>query len=367
MRIDPDTKLDYKDVLLSPKRSTLTSRNEVDLRREFSFRSTSAEYFGVPIMAANMDGVGTFAMADKLGAKGLFTCLNKNYNVMEMVSYFDDPDMPLDRKECSAYTMGISEQNMADFLNVYEMCDGNIKYVCVDVANGYTQRFISFIKDLKTYFPTLIIIAGNVVTANQTEELIINGADIVKIGIGPGSVCTTRLQTGVGYPQLSAVIECADAAHGLGGHIIADGGCNTPADVVKAFAGGADFVMLGGMLSGHDEGGGEVITKVYETNEVTLTPDGFYDSVYEEKKFVKFYGMSSDTANMKHNGGLKGYRSSEGREVLVPYRGLVDDTLQDILGGIRSACTYVGAEQIKNLSKCATLIRCNDTHNRVYE
>jgi GMP reductase len=200
----------------------------------------------------------------------------------------------------------------------------------------------------------------------MTEELILAGADIVKVGIGPGSVCTTRIQTGVGYPQLSAVIECADAAHGLGGHIIADGGCTCPGDVAKAFAAGADFVMLGGMLAGHDEGGGEVITKTYETNEVTKTDDGFFESVYEEKQFVQFYGMSSDAANTKHFGGLKDYRSSEGREVLVPYRGSVGITVQDLLGGLRSTCTYAGAQRLKHLSRCTTFVRCTQQFNAVY-
>jgi len=202
----------------------------------------------------------------------------------------------------------------------------------------------------------------------MTEELILNGADIVKVGIGPGSVCTTRIQTGVGYPQLSAVIECADAAHGLGGHIIADGGCTCPGDVAKAFAAGADFVMLGGMLAGHDEGGGEVITKYYSTGEhFFVSKDDSYLPVIENKKFVQFYGMSSESANEKHFGGLKDYRSSEGRTVLVPYRGEVARTIQDILGGVRSTCTYAGAKTIKQLPKCATFIRCTQTHNSVYE
>jgi GMP reductase len=214
-------------------------------------------------------------------------------------------------------------------------------------------------------FPHLVIIAGNVVTREMTEELILAGADIVKVGIGPGSVCTTRIQTGVGYPQLSAVIECADAAHGLGGHIIADGGCTCPGDVAKAFAAGADFVMLGGLLAGHDEGGGEVIEKFYKTNELV---EGSWDKhVIERKQFVQFYGMSSKSANDKHFGGLKDYRSSEGRTVLVPYRGAVANTVQEILGGVRSTCTYVGASNIKQLPKCATFIRCTQTHNSVYE
>ena len=380
MRLETDVKLDYNDVLIRPKRSTLGSRKEVDLDRGFTFRGYKGDpiddyrhYRGVPIMASNMDGVGTIEMADTLAQQGMFTCLVKTLAVSELLEYFnkDEVTSPPDddsRREHVAMSIGITDTDLAKFNGVYKQVDkGNLKYVCIDVANGYSERFSNFVRKFRKQYPNVVIIAGNVVTGEMTEELILNGADIVKVGIGPGSVCTTRIQTGVGYPQLSAVMECADAAHGLGGHIIADGGCNTPGDVVKAFAGGADFVMLGGMFAGHDEGGGEVITKVYETNEVTLTPDGFYDSVYEEKKFVKFYGMSSDAANVKHFGGLKDYRSSEGREVLVSYRGEVSSTVQDILGGIRSACTYAGAQRLKHLMRCATFIRCTDTHNRLFE
>jgi len=388
MRIEPELKLDYSSVLIRPKRSALTSRKEVDLTRRFIFRNyrptyTSSElphgypahkdyhYEGIPIMAANMDGVGTFKMADVLGKLGLFTCLKKNYKVPELVDFFDNPNYPW-RPTHTAYSMGIVEEDLNKFRKVYEMTDNKISYVCVDVANGYTERFVNFISELRSTFPELVIIAGNVVTADQTQELILNGADIVKVGIGPGSVCTTRIQTGVGYPQLSAVIECADAAHGLGGHIIADGGCTTPGDIAKAFAGGADFVMLGGMFAGHNEGGGEIIEKWYETDEVLVyaTKNDFTTptkkSIYS-KQFVHFYGMSSETANRKHSGGLKNYRSSEGREVMVPYQGPVEMTVQNILGGIRSTCTYVGASKLKRLSKCTTFVMCQDTHNRIYE
>jgi len=374
MRIEEDVKLDYKDVLIRPKRSTLGSRKEVDLERGYTFRNYEPDFpenieerhwRGIPIMAANMDGVGTFEMADKLAEGGLFTCLVKTYSVEELVDYFNT-DM-YERTNYVAMSIGITDHDMGKFMRVYSQVDGNLKYVCVDVANGYSERFANFIRKLRNQYPHIVIIAGNVVTGEMTEELILAGADIVKVGIGPGSVCTTRIQTGVGYPQLSAVIECADAAHGLGGHIIADGGCTCPGDVAKAFAAGADFVMLGGMLAGHNEGGGEVITKIYETNEVTKTEDGFYESVYEEKQFVQFYGMSSTSANDKHFGGLKEYRSSEGRTVLVPYRGAVARTIQDILGGVRSTCTYAGAVRLKNLSKCTTFIRCTQTHNTVYE
>jgi GMP reductase len=261
-------------------------------------------------------------------------------------------------------SIGVKEEDEQKFRNVYEQVGDKLKYVCIDVANGYSQRFIEYVKEFRQNYPNLVIIAGNVVTADQTQELILNGADIVKVGIGPGSVCTTRIQTGVGYPQLSAVIECADAAHGLGGHIIADGGCTCPGDVAKAFAGGADFVMLGGMLAGHDEGGGEVITKKYITDEIE---DRIGNRIIEEKQFVQFYGMSSTTANDKHFDGLKDYRSSEGRTVLVPYRGPVAVTLQNVLGGVRSTLTYVGAIKLKQLAKCTTFIKVNNQFNKTYE
>ena len=387
MLIENEVKLDYSDVLIRPKRSTLGSRKEVDLERGFNFRNyrpkvntdvlpdgypsynPEKHWRGVPVMAANMDGVGTFAMADVLAKQHIFTCLVKTYSVNELVSFFDDPGNST-RNNYVAYSMGITDRDHEKFRTVYEQAP-DIKFVCIDVANGYSERFVDFVRNFRYLYPHVVIIAGNVVTADQTQELILNGADIVKVGIGPGSVCTTRIKTGVGYPQLSAVMECADAAHGLGGHIIADGGCTCPGDVAKAFAGGADFVMLGGMLAGHDEGGGEVITKLYQTNEMTRTDNTIsfpeYAPVVEEKKFVQFYGMSSDAANTKHFGGLKNYRSSEGREVLVPYRGAVSDTTQDILGGIRSTCTYVGANRLKHLSKCTTFVRVNNQFNRVYE
>jgi len=371
MRLEEDLKLDYKDVLIRPKRSVLGSRKEVDLKRGFTFRNYNGSkkndrhWRGIPLMAANMDGVGTFEMADTLSEHYIFTCLKKTYSVSDLVMFFDTNTYL--RTEYVAMSIGITESDHQKFRDVYEQADTSLKYICIDVANGYSQRFLDFVKNFRKLYPNIVIIAGNVVTADQTQELILNGADIVKVGIGPGSVCTTRIQTGVGYPQLSAVIECADAAHGLGGHIIADGGCTCPGDVAKAFAGGADFVMLGGMLAGHDEGGGEVITKIYETNEVTKTNDGFFESVYEERKFVQFYGMSSKAANEKHFGGLKEYRSSEGREVLIPYKGAVSSTIQNILGGIRSACTYAGAVRLKHLSLCTTFVRCTQTHNSVYE
>lgn len=354
MRIETDLKLDFKDVLIRPKRSTLNSRSQVELSRRHTFRNArtgdgdSWVFKNIPIMAANMDGVGTFEMAEALAKKGLFTCLVKHYPKHDLRNWIHD--YGADINDHWAYSLGSNEADLIKFDAVYtgtvdeDMVNRSIKYVCIDVANGYSERFSTFVKKFRETYPRVIIIAGNVVTGEMTEELILNGADIVKVGIGPGSVCTTRIKTGVGYPQLSAIIECADAAHGLSGHIIADGGCTTPGDVAKAFGAGADFVMLGGMLAGHDEGGGEI-------------KDGM----------IEFYGMSSDTAMEKHYGAKADYRSSEGRLVRIKHKGKVDATVDDILGGVRSACSYVGASELKHLSKCTTFIRVNTTHNTIFE
>jgi GMP reductase len=384
MRIEEDMKLDYKDVLVRPKRSTLGSRKEVDLQRGFTFRNYQGptvddyrHYRGVPIMASNMDGVGTFEMADTLAEQGMFTCLVKTYTSNDLIDFFNTDyfhtQFKRNRSDYVAMSIGITDDSWGKLQEVTALCEGNLKYVCIDVANGYSERFAQFVRKVRDAYPTLVIIAGNVVTGEMTEELILAGADIVKVGIGPGSVCTTRIQTGVGYPQLSAVIECADAAHGLGGHIIADGGCTCPGDVAKAFAAGADFVMLGGMLAGHNEGGGKVIDKYYKTSEWRKnvhTLEGIETTTWEDaidrKQFVAFYGMSSDAANTKHFGGLKDYRSSEGREVLVPYRGEVAATVQDLLGGLRSTCTYAGALRLKHLMRCTTFVRCTQQFNGVY-
>ena len=343
MHIEHEVKLDYKDVLIRPKRSTLTSRSEVDITREFEFRHAKAPYRGIPIVAANMDTIGTFEMARALDRFGLSTALHKHYGVDEYVAFF----RALERKSAAFYSLGITPSDEEKFRRLVQAAPDAVRYVCIDVANGYHENFVTFVTRMRAAYPELVIMAGNVVTGEMTEELILSGADIVKVGIGPGSVCTTRNLTGVGYPQLSAVIECADAAHGLGGHICADGGCATPGDVAKAFGGGADFVMLGGMLAGHDECGGEIVERGGE-------------------KMQRFYGMSSRTAMELYAGGVAEYRAAEGREVLVPYRGEVARTTQDILGGVRSACTYVGARRLKELSKRTTFIRVTQQGNEVF-
>ena len=366
MRIEDEVKLDFKDVLIRPKRSNLSSRKEVDLKRTFKFKHSGSEWTGVPVMASKMDGVGTLDMAHALYQNKMFTCLVKSYEMNDLTSTVS--------KIGGNYFAVSTGTSTKDFVRLSSIVNEypEVKFICIDVANGYSEQFGDYVEDVREAFPDKTIIAGNVVTADMTQELILRGADIVKVGIGPGSVCTTRIQTGVGYPQLSAIIECADAAHGLGAHIIADGGCVCPGDVAKAFGAGADFVMLGGMLAGHDEGGGKVVTKYIETNE--LDPIAKMSGVdynrefpkVEEKKFVEFYGMSSDTAMNKHSGGVADYRSSEGRTVQVPYRGPVQNTVLDLLGGLRSTCTYVGAPTLRQLSKCTTFIRTNRQFNDVF-
>ena len=347
MRIEDSVKLDYSDVLIRPKRSTLVSRKDVTLEREFKFRHSPITYTGIPIMAANMDTTGTFEMAWALNQFNMFTCLHKHYTLDDWKEFMITDAGPTAEHKTVAISTGIADSDFTRTKKILEEFP-EINYICIDVANGYTENFVSYIRTVRKVFPTKVIIAGNVVTADMTEALILAGADIVKVGIGPGSVCTTRKKTGVGYPQLSAVIECADAAHGLKGLIVADGGCTCPGDVAKAFAAGADFVMLGGMLAGHDEGGGKIISET-----------GDYP-------YVEFYGMSSETAQSKHGDGLTGYRASEGKRVLIPYRGGVEHTVKDILGGVRSACTYTGSVSLKELSKRSTFIRVNNQLNNIY-
>ena len=338
MNIINDIKLDYSDVLIRPKRSILSSRKEVSLERTFTFKNGKV-WSGVPIVAANMDTIGTVEVAKVLSKNNMLTCLCKH------ISNVDATDEEIKNM---ALSFGMKEKSYdVLFNNDFNYTLGH-DFFCLDVANGYSQAFVDFVKEVHEAWPEKIIIAGNVVTAEMTEALLLAGADIIKIGIGPGSVCTTRKVAGVGYPQLSAVTECADAAHGLGGFIMADGGCQSPGDVAKAFGGGADFVMLGGMLAGHEECAGECVTD---------------DS---GASYKVFYGMSSATAMDKHSGGVATYRASEGKTVKVPYKGDVQDTINEILGGVRSACTYTGARNIKQLPKCTTFVQVNRQLNTVF-
>ena len=323
MRIVDDVKLDFSDVLIRPKRSTLESRKNANLERTFRFKNSNQSWTGVPIIAANMDHTGTWPMNKALVEFGMLTAICKFYHYIPLKN--------------AIKTIGLDA-------NLDEI-EYDLKWICLDVANGYTERFMDFVKKMRQHEATKnsIIIAGNVCTPEATEEIILAGADIVKIGIGPGSVCTTRKMTGVGFPQLSATIECADAAHGLGGHIITDGGCQVSGDLAKSFGAGADFVMLGGMFAGHDECEGEV----------------------EDGK-MSFHGMSSEDAQLKHYGKKESHRASEGKKVYIDHKGSVGTTVEEILGGLRSACTYAGAKTLKDLPKCTTFVKVNRQLNEVF-
>ena len=342
-KIEADTKLDFSNVLIRPKRSTVSSRSEVDLEREFKFvnRKGGSTWKGIPVIAANMDTTGTFDVYKVLSKFNIITAMHKFYKASDFHEYaVNNPLNP----DLFMVSTGISDANFENLVEVMDNVDCN--WICVDIANGYISKLVEFCKRVRDRYPDKIIVAGNVVTREIVEELILTGGvDVVKVGIGPGSACLTRKQTGVGMPQLSAIIECADAAHGVGGHIIGDGGITCPGDLAKAFGGGADFVMMGGQFAGHDENPGDLIEK----------PDG--------SKYKLFYGMSSQHAMEKHFGKMDSYRSSEGRKIEVKYKGALKDTVEDYLGGLRSTCTYINAKGMKQMAKCTTFLRVTQQLN----
>ena len=345
MRLNTELKLNYEDVLLQPKRSTLSSRKDVDITRTFTFQNSKETYTCVPIVASNMDGVGTFSMARVLQEYKMMTVITKTTSIEQWKKAVGQ-GIKLKYISVCTGTGKLWDDKVEDYATMQQVLKGfpDVKFITIDVANGYHENYVDFVKGVRDEFPDKTIIAGNVVTAEMVEQLIISGADVVKIGIGPGSVCTTRTMAGVGVPQFSAVMECADAANGVGGHIMADGGCVEPGDVAKAFGGGAHFVMLGGMLAGHNESELPVVNGERE-----------------------FYGSSSDRAREVHGKSKSGYRGNEGRVITIPDRGPVKNTIEDMLGGIRSACTYIGAIRLKDVPKCASFVRTNSVINKTYD
>ena len=343
-KIEFGEKLDFNHVLIRPKRSTINSRSCVDLEREFTFKYSNQKWKGVPIISANMDTTGTFDVYETLSKHNIITALHKFYTLQDFLTYKESHELDPDYFMIST---GIHEPDFERLVAILTHVDCN--WICIDVANGYMDKLVTFCKKVRQQFPDKIIIAGNVVTREVVEELILNGkVDGVKVGIGPGSACTTRLKTGVGMPQLSAVLECADAAHGVGGHIISDGGITCPGDMAKAFGAGADFVMVGGQFAGHDQNPGDVVTD---------------DS---GKQYKMFYGMSSDKAQEKHYGQMNSYRSSEGRVLKIPYKGDLNNTVMDYLGGLRSTCTYINASTIKQMAKCTTFVKVSQQVNNFF-
>ena len=345
MRINTEPKLNFEDVLLQPKRSTLSSRRDVDMTRKFTFRNSGKIMNFTPIFASNMDGVGTFSMAKVLQEHKMMTVITKSTTLDQWKTAVGNGVRLQSVSVCTG-TNRMFDADAQDYKNMQEVLKSfpDIKMITVDVAYAYHQNMVGFINKVREEYPDKVIVAGNVVTPEMTEELIINGADVVKIGIGPGSVCTTRIMAGVGVPQFSAIVECSDAANGVGGHIMADGGCVYPGDIAKALGGGAHMVMIGGMLAGHDESEQQVVNNK-----------------------IEFYGMSSDRAREIHGKRKDGYRANEGKLISLPYRGPVVNTLEDILGGVRSACTYIGARRLKDMPKCASFVTTNNIINRTYD
>jgi GMP reductase len=349
MKIESNILLDFNDILIKPKRSDLSSRSEVDLTRTFKFKHSNQTWTGVPIMTSNMTTTGTFEMYEVLSEQKIITVFHKFYNVENFKTFKDnllEKGKTFDKNFYSLST-GINNDEYQNLKEVIEFLDP--MFLTIDVANGYSTKFVEFCKKVRQEYPELVIIAGNVATSDMVQELLISSkVDIVKCGIGSGSVCSTRLKTGVGVPQLSVCLNCSETANGLDGHIVSDGGCTVPGDIAKAFGAGSHFVMLGGMLAGHDESGGESVEK-----------DG--------KKFKIFYGMSSEYAQNKFNGGMENYRSSEGKVRYLPDKGKVFLTMLDILGGLRSTGTYIGAKRLKDFAKCTTFSQVNRQLNTVYD
>lgn len=339
MKILDDVKLDFSDVLILPKRTQYSSRSEVSLERTFKFKYSPYSWTGVPIMVSNMDTTGTIEMALEMQKHKVLTCLHKYYTVDDLLG-------ALLNKEYYAVSTGINDNDLCKLDAIMQTIDP--KFICVDVANGYMTKMIDICKIIRDKYPEKIIIAGNVCTSEGVLELVIQGkVDIVKVGIGSGSCCTTRKQTGIGMPQLSAVIECADTAHGMDAHIISDGGLQVIGDFGKAYGSGSDFVMSGSMFAGHNESGGKLIEENGKTYKI-------------------FYGMSSNTAMTTYSGGVAKYKSSEGKTVKIEHRGPVENTILDIQGGIRSTMTYIGAKNIKDIPKCVTFIKVNRQLNTIY-
>lgn len=389
-----EVQLDYCDVLIKPKRSTLNSRSEPDIYREYKFKWSGTTLYGNGLTVANMGTTGTFAMAEVMAKNLMFTCLHKHYSFEELKSFLeehkdrivfehtniDDESKYHNFLDYVFVSTGIKDGDYEKICKVLDL--GYCKNLCIDIANGYIPKLLDFVKNIRNQYPYLRIMVGNVVTGDMVQDLILAGADMVKVGIGGGSVCLTRLKTSCGRPQFSTVLDCAEAAHAVDGMICADGGITCPGDICKAFGGGADFVMVGGLVAGTDEAEGDVIEKMYRTNEYefyeeeccTLTKPSTREwteyhpdkPIYEIKKFKVFYGMSSKLAQEKHWCGMANYRTSEGREKLIPYTGPVQNIIDDYTGGLRSYFTYCNIRKLKDAPKCTSFYRVNKQLNTIF-
>ena len=359
-----ETYLDYSDILIRPKMGiNLNSRKDVTLERTFKFKHGQTRT-GLGVFNANMATVGNFIVAAKLLARGMFATIHKHYSIDEIGKFFNscrDKKIPLDNLFVTIGLKNIDDeiQKLKDLESKYKWTEN--RNICIDAPNFYIQKALDVLARVRNEFPDSVIMAGNIASGDICLKLL-DYADIIKCGIGSGSACLTRKQTGCGTPMVSLIVECADIAHSVGGHICADGGIVDVGDICKALCLNADFVMAGGMFAGTDEAEGEIIEKHFETNEIV---DGVH--AIQTKYFKAYYGMSSEYANNKFAGGMADYKTSEGRELLIPYTGSLDKILQDIAGGIASCCTYIGAASVKHMAKCATIIQVHNQLNRVFE
>ena len=343
--LTPLKKIDFKDVLIVPNKTTIKSRKEVSLQREFTFKNNT-KWKGVPIISSNMDTVSDVKTFDILRQHDYITCFPKHYNKKWTLDF----PKHLELVDNYMLTCGTGDSNNLIAL-VKKLYTFGIhpRFICVDVANGYMKQLEDTCVQIKSFFPECILVAGNVVTPDSVYELMSQcGVDIVKIGIGSGAVCTTRLKAGVGYPQLSAMLECKSAAELGGGYLISDGGIVYPCDIAKAFAAGSDFVMCGSILAGHDESPGELV----------IAEDG--------QKYKTYYGMASETAVKKYNEGKMGYRTAEGKKVLIKLKGPLDTTIEDINGSLRSACSYTDSRNLEEFYNKSKFIEVNTTHNKIF-
>ena len=377
MQIINETQLDFSDVLIKPRRSSIDSRSKVDITREYKFKWCPNIIIGTGIMQSNMGTIGNFEVSRKMLEQGLFACLHKHHKVEDLIEFYRELVPPVEEVRYTAYDswrrclLGIGlRDNGIEKLRTINKELGIQVGVKFDVPNGYIPQVKEKVIELRKEFPEMFIMVGNVVTGDITEDLILSGADCVAVGIGNGAQCLTRRQTGCGRPQFSALVECADAAHQVGGMVCSDGGITCPGDLGKAFGAGADMIMIGSLFAGTDEAEGDVISKFIFTGEY----DRFlYDTGYsfephlEEKKFKQFYGMSSTLAQEKFGNGKPSYRASEGRVTLVPYIGSIDNVIEELLGGLRSTMTYVGAWKLKNIPKQSVFYKVNHQLNQIYE
>ena len=360
----PETYLDYSDILIRPKIGiNLNSRKDVNLQRVFKFKHGQTRT-GLGVFNANMATVGNFAVAAKLLERGMFATIHKHYGIDEIGGFLKSCGAEKIALDNLFITIGLKNsdteiQKLKDLKSRYGWTAA--RNICIDAPNFYIPNALDVLKRVRHEFPDAVIMAGNIASGDICLKLL-DYADIIKCGIGSGSACLTRRQTGCGTPMVSLILECADIAHSVNGHICADGGIVDVGDICKALCLNADFVMAGGMFAGTDEAEGEQQEKHFETNEIV---DGV--RVIQTKYFKAYYGMSSEYANNKFAGGMSNYKTSEGRELLIPYTGPIDKILQDIAGGIASCCTYIGASSVKHMSKCATIIQVHNQLNKVFE